>query len=330
MAKSIVNQITLIQKETTPGTAAVTAMKRLSAIGLRPGWVTETNDFKSQGYKLPTVIQQTAESGVWEADGVQDFNHLGFPLSSRIATPVTTTPGGGTLSRQHVFSLVPNAEDTKATYTTQFGDTSRAVQSTYGVFNSLGINVQRGALSFDTSFISRTPTTISSVATSSVTTVPAAPTAARQFDVWADPSWATLGTTQLLAAYEGNIDLGDKFAMDTPINSAVTSYESLVEAEDQTYDGMLRLGFDTVAVAMVASFTAAALKFIRIKATGPIIEGIIPYSFQLDFCAQIRNPGTLESFSNGTLTLPFEFSIVPDPTTGNALVATLVNTVISY
>src|SRR5436190_16194622 len=192
MAKSIVTQKTLIKKETTPGTANVTTMNQLTALSLRPAWNVETNPFQAQGFKMPTVIQQTDEWGTWTVDGIQDFNHLGFPLASRIAVPVTTTPAGGTTSKQHVFTLAAAAADTFATYTTQFGDTSRAVQGTYGVFNSLGINVQRGTLGFDSSFISRTPSVIASVATSGVVTVAAAPTAARQFDIWADNSWAAL------------------------------------------------------------------------------------------------------------------------------------------
>lgn len=330
MAKSIVNQITQIQKEATPGTALITAMRRLTAIGMRPSWNVDTNDFRAQGYKAPTVIQTLMESGSWEVDGIQDFNHLGFPLSSRVATPVTTTPATGVLARQHVFSLVANAEDTKNTYTAQFGDSLRGVQASYGVFDTFGVNIQRASLGFDTSFISRTPAVIGAIATAGVTTVAASPTAARKFDIWSDATWAALGTTQLLAAYEGNLDLGSKFAMDTPINSAVTSYESLLEAEDQSYEGMLRLGFDATAAAMVTTYETGALKFFRIKALGPLIETTIYYSLQLDFCASIRSPGALETYSNGILTLPFDFAIVPDPTTGNMFVATLVNTILAY
>lgn len=330
MAKSIVTQKTLIKKETTPGVANVTAMQQFTALGLRPSWVVETNKFKAQGFKLTTVTQQLAESGAWPVDGIQDFNHLGFVLHSRISNPATTTPAGGTLSRQHVFTLASSAEDTKATYTVQFGDTSRAIQATFGVFNSLGINIQRGELGFTTSFISREPAAIASVATVGVTVVPAAPTAGRQFDVFADNTWAGLGTTKLLAAYEGSIDLGDKFAMDTPINSAVTSYESLVEAQDQTYEGMLRLGFDATAEGMITTYKNSALKFIRLLATGPIIEAAITYKAQFDMCIQIDQPGEVDQFGNGTLVLPFNFSIVPDPVTGNSIVATLVNTVLAY
>lgn len=330
MAKSIVNQQTLLKKETTAGTANVTAMNRLTAIGLVPGFVVGTNDFKAQGYKMPTVIQETDESGAWDVTGVQDFNHLGFVLASRLATPTTTTPAGGTLSRQHVFAVVANAEDTKATYTAQFGDASRGLQGVYGVFQSLGINIQRGQLGFTSGFVSRTPSVLSAIASVGIVTVPAAPTASRQFDVWADDTWAGLGTTQLLAAYEGNIDLGDKFAMDEPLNSANVSYESVIEAQDQTYGGSLRVGFDATAIGLITTWQNAALKFLRLKATGPIIEAAIRYSFQLDLCVQIRNPGKIEPFANGTLTLPFDFAIVPDPTTGNSITATLVNTMTAY
>lgn len=331
MAKALSAQKLLVQRETAPGTAKTDAMKQMTAMGLRPGWNVETNTFRPPGWKLPTVVQQTDEWGVWDASGIQDYNHLGVVLASRIAMPVTSQPDASNSPTvyQHVFTLNPSGPDTKATYTVQFGDTDRAIQGLYGVFQSLGINVQRGSLGFTTSFISRTPTLISSVATSGVTTMAAAPTAARQFDIFADDAWADLGDTKLLAAYEGALDLGDKFARDTPINSSITSYESLVEAEDAAYTGTLRLGFDTTAAGLITTFENAARKFFRIKSTGPIISDDERYLFQIDFCAQVV-PGTIEAFNNGTMTLPVNLTLVPDPVSGDVLEVTLVNTISAY
>lgn len=335
MARSMVNQKTLIQREATAGTAAVSAMKQLTGVSMRPAYTVENEQFRSQGFKLPTTVQISSESGTWSVDGIQDYNHLGYPLSSRIAVPVTTTPAAAPattpLSRQHVFTLDADGADAFYSYTAQFGDNVQAIQATYGVFQSLTLGIARGGLDFGSGFISREPATGATLATTGVTTVTSVPIAARSYDIFSDSTWAGLGATKLLAAYEGNISLGDKYAMDMPINSAVTSYESVVEAEDQEYSGSLRVGFDAVATALVTTYKAGAQKYIRILATGPLIETTVNYKFQLDFCVTILSPGEIGAAPNSpVVTLPFDFIITPDPVTGNAIVATLVNTIASY
>jgi hypothetical protein len=331
MARSVVGQQFLIQKETTAGTPLVNAMKRLLGVKAMPSiGDTGGEGFRASGHKVDTSYQIGDLVGNWEVEGIQDFNAIGYVLASALAPAVTTTPGGGTLSRQHVFTPAPAAADTLVTYTAQYGDSTQAMQAVYFVFNSLTLGIQRGRLSFGSSGLSRAPSTGATLATTGVTDVATQPIPTRSYNVWADDTWAGLGTTKLLAAYDANLTLGDKFIGDAPINSAVSGFETLLEGEDIDYSGSLTLGFDTAGVAMATTFTTEAIKFIRFGVIGPIIEGIIPYSMNIDLAVRITSVGTTTKAPNSpAIVLPFDFTLIKDPTSGNFAKVTLVNTVLT-
>lgn len=329
--RSIAGQATMLQKEVTPGTAIVTAMKKLEGLRMRPTLAGEATAFKGLSGKVATSVTLPDLTTEWSADLIQDFNSIGYVAASRIATPVITTPGGGTLSRQAVFTLNPDGADTFATYTAQWGDTTQALQTTFGVFQSLGIQIERGNLAASTSFLSRDYTTGATLASSGVTTVPAIPIPPRSYDVWADDTWAGIGTTKLLACYNMNLNLGDKYDPDAPINSALTSFESVLEKEDQDYASDASFGFDAAAIGLVNTFKAGAKKYFRVKAIGPIIEAAITYSLQVDFAAVITSVGELGTAPNSAaVVLPVNFEIARDSAAANACVLTLVNTQLAY
>jgi hypothetical protein len=227
-----------------------------------------------------------------------------------------------------VFTLNPNAADSFQTYTAQFGDTSQALQTTYGVFNSLGLQIERGNLDFSSSWLSRTPTTLGTIATAGTSVIPSVPIPGKNYGVWADDTWATLGTTRELACYRMNINLGDKFGRDAPINETISSFESILEQQDQDYGFDAVFGFDSAASSKIATFNAGALKYFRVKALGPLIETTIYYSIQIDFAAIITSIGTPEAGDSGAVTLPMNLELASDGT--NACVLTLVNQLANY
>lgn len=332
MARSVVNQVVLLQKETTPGTAAVNAMKRLLSMKLTPSYnVDGTQSFKASGHKVNTIVQLGDMWSTWNVEGIQDFNNIGFVLASIYGPPTTTTPSGGTTSKQHVFNLNPSGADPQVSYTAQYGDSVQALQSTYFMFQGLDLGIERGNLSFSSSAISRKYTKGATLATTGVTDVPAVPIPQQGYDVFADDTWADLGTTKLLAAYSGNVSNGDKFVPDRPLNSAVSGFETLMEAEDISYSGSLTLGMDTAGVAMLDTMEAEAIKFLRFKADGPLIEATVKYSIMYDLAVRITNVGEITKAPNSpAVSLPFDFEFIKDPTSGKVAQVTLVNTIASY
>jgi hypothetical protein len=431
------NQQQLFAPQDEAGVPETTGFQAFSAIKLMPGWEGESEPYMGGSSKVATSVQLTDETSAISATMSPDFNHVGFPAASRISLPVTTTPGGGTISRQHVFSLVPDREDTRRLYTLRIGDAYEAQEISDAVFNSLGINVQRGQVEFSTNMIGKagdygaelptaevqtltitgTPTSgtalvtvpflnngagattagVSFDATAAVlkaaivalsdidaddldvtggpwpatplvvtfkgrwgqrvladmtatdtfdvgsigvvtttpgalpTTVPAAPIPSILWDIWADETWAGLGTSKLLAAYAGNATLGDKFQPDSPINSTIASFESLLETEDQTYDFELTVGVDSTAVSLINSFKAGATKSIRMAVEGSIIEGSINYLCQLDFAFMITGRGEVGAAPNSpAVSIPLKGVIGKDAVTGKAIELTLINTVLTY
>jgi hypothetical protein len=329
--RSIAGQATLLQKETVPGTPLVAAMKKIEALKMRPTLSGDATPFKGLAGKVATSVTLPDLMTTWSAEAIQCFNAIGYVAASRISTPVITTPGGGTLSRQAVFTLNPDGADAFATYTGQWGDATQAIQANYLVFQSLGLQIERGNLAFDTSALSRDYATGATLATTGVTTVPAQPIPPRSYDVWADDSWATIGTTKLLACYRMNLNLGDKYAADAPINSALTGPESFMEQEDQDYGSDATFGFDATATGLITTFKNGAKKYFRVKAVGPIIEGVIPYSIQVDFATIITSIGELTTAPNSpAVVLPVNFEIARDSAAANSCVLTLVNTQTAY
>lgn len=431
MARSIVNQDALIKLETVPGTPNTTGMKRLAGLRLRPMWTAENQQFRSTGSKVVDTVQIVSEGGGASVEGAQDFNALTYILASRFGLPTTSTPAGGTLTRDHYFYPTPVGADSKGTFTINYGDDTQAVQLAYAVFNMLGLTVQRGNLGLTASLLSKQPTTgitmgnnevqsviatgatagtftltrpetgqttaviafnanaaavqtaleaiygvgnvvtaggalpgtavtvtfqgafarremtlmtadntllvdgtaVVTTTTTPPTTVESVPIPARGYDIYGDDTWAAMvaNTTKLLECYEANATFGDKFVPDRPINSTITSFESLLEGETQEHTGSFRLGFGTVARAWVdTTWTNGAIKFLKWKVAGPVIEGALTYLFELGVAIRLLNPGELSAApSSPALTLPFEAVIVRDPTTGNFAYARLRNTVVT-
>ena len=146
------------------------------------------------------------------------------------------------------------------------------------------------------------------------------------FDIYADDAWDDLGTSKLLAAYEGRVALADKFVPDWTINSANTSFNTVVEQETQDRTGRLLLGFDATARAYIATFEAQARKFFRFVVTGPTIGGAVAYKLTVDWVAQILRPTDTGAFES-VVTKAFDLVNTYDPVSGRFLEVELVNTV---
>ena len=330
MARSIVNQAFYIQPEVIPGTAAVDAMKRYLGLKLMPGWTNQTQEFKASGYKVNTTTQVLSEQGTHTVETLQDYNAL-LPILASVLTYDGATqpdPTNAPNAYEHTFHLEAAAADDLQTYTGMWGDTTQAIQLLHLVFNSLSFNVQRGSLTLDTSAISYEPTTGATLPATGTTTIQSVPIPARSYNVYIDDTWAALGTTQATALYEWGLTIGDKRTVDSPINSAITSFESLVENEDIEHSGSMRAGFDTTATGLIADYKAGDEKFIRVASTGPLIGTGVNYELEVNESTVLQSVGDIGTAPNSpVVTLPFNYLLMPDAVSENTLTVRLVNTV---
>jgi hypothetical protein len=318
-----------IKKEAVPGTELLTTMVQLDGLRMvRLGRGGSAEPFNGGTGKTASGVILSDTWAEWSLTPASCYRALGFVAASRIAAPVTTTPGGGTLSRQHVFTLNPNAIDTFVTYTLVWTDGTIGFKSSYNAFQSLGFTAERGSVEVSSNMIGRKPIVTSTIP-SSPTSVALKPIQPNLGDVWIDSTWATLGTTQYLAAYQYDLQLGDKYDMDAPINSSISSFATLPEKEDQSMTLNLSVAVDTAGNALVANYDVGTMIAVRYKILGPIIETTIPFSAQWDCLAVITEVGEVTAAPNSNIaTIPLTCSIATDGT--NALTLTLVNDIISY
>lgn len=328
---SMQHQQFLLQRETTSGLPLVNAMRSYQGLKMMPGFGMEGGQpYTASGYRGATAYVRGDEYGNHSIEATPDFNTALPVLASIFGLPVTTTPDAtnAPLARQHIFTLLGRGERTPVSFTTQWGDSAHALQMAYFIFNSLNIGVQRGELTFDTSAFSRTPDETITLATAGVTEVVSVPWDPTQYDVWADDTFAALGTTKLLDCHEGAISVGDTWGRSSPINSAIVSFAKALENEDVEYSGSMSLAFDAVAKALMTTFKNGAQKFIRLAQNGPIIGGAIRYRLQIDFGIRITERGELGTAPNSSeVILPFTYSLSPDAVSGNLIRVTLINSV---
>jgi hypothetical protein len=326
-------QRTLLQRETTKGTAITSAMLELNALRMRPSWEGDREEVRGGTGKTVTGTVGTDEHSPWEIQEFRPcFNHLGLAAGSRVSAPTTTTPGGATTARQHVFSISPNAEDTFNSYTVVWGAANTApVQAVYGHFNSLAMNIERGNVTFDTSFRSRAAQFGATIPGSGITAMPMVPMPGNMWDVYIDSAWADLGDTKYGGAYTANVDLGDKFDLDSPINSAIVSYEQPLEMEEQEHSFELAVRLGAVGLGLVGGMEAGTKHFFRLELVGGLIEPTINYICTIDFCAEIvSRSGITTAPNSAAVVLPLNLAMTPDPVTGKMFELTLVNSVTAY
>lgn len=331
-ARSLTTQGFYLQRETTPGTAVTTAMKRYLGIKGEMGYEIEKEYFRASGYKADTGENILTEMGSMDLEVTQDYNAMLPLLSGVFGAPVTTmtaASGGATpatpAAYEHVFTIDPKAADELVTYTAMWGDPVLALQALAMAFHSLTIGVQRTELSLSAGAILRAPKTGIALPTTGITEVPMIPVRASTYDVSMDSTYANIGTTKLLALYNIEYDYGDKLVPDWVVNSALDSYSELMEADDIDYGMSATVGFDPTAVGLINDSLAGGMKFVRTSCTGPSINGTDAYAFDIDAAVRL-NPGSVTSGPDSPATVvEFEGRMQVDGESGFLSSVRLVN-----
>lgn len=318
-----------VKQESTSGTANVTSMIQPDGLrNVRLGRGGSPEVFRGGTGKTATGVILADTWGEWSMDMAPCYRTIGLVAASRIGTPVTTTPGGATNARQHVFALNVDDVDTPESYTFVWGGAAARFQAVYGMFQSLGFDATRGSISCSTSAISRKPSSGASAPTTP-TTMLTKTIQPNQADGWIDGSWATLGTTQSLILYRFNLSAPDKYDLDAPINSSIDSYATLVEKEDQAISLDLAVALDSTGLTYITDFDEGDQIAVRYRVEGPEIETGHNFTIQWDVLAHITSIGTVEPAPNSNVAvLPLSCEIASDGT--DALELTLINDVSSY
>lgn len=282
--RSSIAQTVQVGVESTIGTS-VAANKKLPDLMITPRPMANVLRFRSSASKYASVVSVGKEWSEAAVTGSPGYNTLIYPLNSIINTGVITTPGGGTLSRDHTFTPNVATEDTVKSYTIEKGSAAGAEKTTGNIFNELAINVNRNEVGLTgTTFGQLWQTGISM--TGSPTTLAMVPIMPTQFKIYNDTTFGGLGGTQLTADFVANFTISNRFGQIWPINSAKTSWDEPVEIEPQVRLA-LQLENNATGQAFVTAMRNATVQYTRLEALGSIIEAAITYKFRLDFVGKV-------------------------------------------
>lgn len=155
--------------------------------------------------------------------------------------------------------------------------------------------------------------------------VPAVPAGAVLGNFYADTTWAGLGGTQVLHAYDMNFGIPDRLVRSRPINKSRSS-DGVIDTADQDWTLDVTYGRNAFGDAQLAKLRAATKFFPRMEWVHDTLIGAsaFPYRLRIDGCAfysGVGMPGDVESVS----TKQFNSRFTVDETTGNVVRVELQN-----
>lgn len=313
MGRGTVNRVVQVGVESTPGTA-VAANKVLPSMSMTITPRMRTKDIEAQGFKAPTDVQQLGGYSEIALSGPLNYTEIVYILNM-LVTGVITTPGGGTTSRQHTFSPTVQGTDAFKTLTIQEGDSTAATQAAGSFLKDFGFTASDTGVDVTGAINGRYPTTVS--LTGSPTSVAQLTASPREIDIYLDPTFGAIGTTKLTDGLNLTYGITDKQTMKFVLNTSFASYSESVEVKPtQTFSFITEHNAQSRTLWAGIS-TGNPLQYMRMKATGPIIEGAIPYSFRFDIPVKVK--ATEQVDSEGVWGYRYDCTPRYDATFGNKL-----------
>lgn len=316
--RTSITQIVQIGVEATPGTA-VAATKRLQSVGFELSPDGDINTFRAAGSKFPAIASVGKEFAGGDLSGQPTYTELVYPLSALLGEATITTPGGGTLSRDWDWDIKSSAEQEGKSLTIERGSAVRAERVAGAVVPEFGIEYSRDELSLTGALLAKafedgiTLTDLSASPTALLDLIPILP---KEVDVYLDTTFGGLGSTKLLRALNASWSIGDRFGALWPLNSTLPSYATTFETEPSS-EVTLTLEADAAGMALLPVMRAGTTRFLRIEATGPIIEAAIPYKLTVDLACKVTEVPEY-SDEDGIWAVGWNMGLFADPDWGKA------------
>ena len=289
MARGSVNRSVQVGVETVPGTP-VAANKILPSMSLTLSPEIDNKEYRAQSFKVATANKIIHFDGGAALTGPLNYTEIIYLLNT-IVTGVIATPGGGTASRTHTFAPTAFGTDAFKTLTIQEGDSTAAVQMAYSLLTDFGVTANDDGADITGTLVGYAPTNVT--LTSSPATIAQMPIGPRELDVYIDPTFGAIGTTKVSDALAYSFSLGNKQVKKRVLNTSFQSFKETVESVPT-----LSAGFTTEHnlqsrnIYAAVTTTSNPVQYVRLKATGPIIEAAFPYSLQLDVAARVVDMNT--------------------------------------
>jgi hypothetical protein len=144
---SVVSKLTYLAKEAVVGTRQP-PNKFLAGLNIRVVGNNTRGEVRPSGSLLRTSrpsIQNWSAFTI-AAGSYLDYNSTLYPMAGLLGVPTTTTPGGGTLSREHAITFAPDGSNVRPAFTFGTGYTGGLAEETIrNVFQSFNFGFSRTA-----------------------------------------------------------------------------------------------------------------------------------------------------------------------------------------
>jgi hypothetical protein len=320
--RASVNQRTQIGVETVSGTG-VAATKILEAIAIEPGIKNSSKSHRAQGRKHTAVVTQGKEYMEAKAAGDLDYNEIVYPFSSIFGAATITTPGGGTNSRQWVWTPPLSGSTSVKTFTVEKGDAVRAFKFAYGLFSGVNIKATRDDVAFTGTMIGQAMTDGISL-TSALAPVGMNPVLGNHLNVYVDATSAGLGGTLISDVLEAEFGFDGAYGPYWPMIRANNSYTQHVDLAPKTTIKLL-LQADASGMSYLTQLRSGVKQYMRLAFQGPtVLEAAIYPTLWIDAAVV---PINVQPFSDkdGVYAVMWEFELVEDNSWGQALQITNIN-----
>lgn len=302
--------------ENIAGTA-VAANVILPATSITPKPVHASELLYRRGDKI-TVGQVSVKGSHTTAavSGFAAFNDLLYLYSMACKAATVTTPVGGTLTRDHSWTLLSNVAEMPKTVTVEDGLAGvDAARFAHGNLVSLGLDFDRERAVNVTGDMLGTLLAEEGVTltTAGVTELPLVPVSPDIFDVFAADTLAGLSGGQLNSCYRTDWRLGDRRSPVFPFRSDKRSYSGLVEKRN-TLAVHLEVEKDAQCDLIMRQLRQSRTRYVRLFAQGPEIESGFRYELELIMAYKATNPdrGAIDEVYGGM----YDLVAVKDATLG--------------
>lgn len=304
--------------ETVYGTG-VAANKKLTGTNIEPGPRVELETFRSLGMKFASVAALNKEWAEATLSGPITYTELIYWLSSLMRT---TTPTGATLARTWVFDMAEDAADTVKSFTIEQGSAERAHEITGALVTGLTLDFSRDGCEMSGTIMARALEDGITL-TAAPTAVALVPVMASQVTVkLADTAAGLTAASALTRALSASWSVSDRFAPVWALNGS-NSFPATVETAPEA-EIKLKVEADAAGMALLDSMRIGETQFIRINATGSLIETTTYYNVQID-AAFVVSDVTPFSDEDGVFAVEWTGTMVYDPTWTRATQITVIN-----
>lgn len=316
--RALVQEVVELGIETVAGTAVPSTIK-LSGLQVDLGTQLELDRIAPMGNLWDTIAAPRQEWGVGSVSGFPTYPELAYVFSNVFGAAVVATPTGGTTTRRYSWAPSSSVPWTPRTWTIRRGMVGNSAESAaYGLMSGVNMSFSRTATpTIGGDLFSYALDYSASVGSTGVAALSVVPVLPAQVCVYLDPTAAAIGTTRLTRDFMASFDVGGLFAPFWPLDCTLNSFAGAVPQKPSA-EAKLQLGNDAAGRALLANMRAGSTVYVRIEATGPIIETTLAHRLRIDLALKVASAPS-RGDADGLSTLEWTFGIFDDPSFGGAM-----------